>query len=181
MNAEYGSCGDNRLELVCESHDLGQISQYPHPFPFRGAPMADILQDFPVDARPHRVFEAVSTPDGLNNWWTLTSTGKPIEGTDYELNFGPHHHWQAIVACSVPDSEFELQMTKADDDWTGSYVGFRLELRDKKTWIRFRHSNWPEINEHFRVSCHCWAMYLRILRRYLEYGEIVPYEQRLQV
>lgn len=143
--------------------------------------MADILQDFPVDARPHRVFEAVSTPDGLNNWWTLTSAGKPIEGTEYELNFGPQHHWRAVVACSVPDSEFELQMTKADDDWTGSYVGFRLELREKKTWIRFRHSNWPEISEHFRVSCHCWAMYLRILRRYLEYGEIVPYEQRLKV
>ena len=30
--------------------------------------MADILQDFPTHARPPRVFEAVSTSDGLNNW-----------------------------------------------------------------------------------------------------------------
>jgi len=29
------------------------------------------------------------------------------------------------------------------------------------------------------VSCYCWAMYLRIMRRYLEHGESVPYERRL--
>jgi uncharacterized protein YndB with AHSA1/START domain len=29
------------------------------------------------------------------------------------------------------------------------------------------------------VSCYCWAMYLRVLRRYLEHGERVPYEGRL--
>jgi uncharacterized protein YndB with AHSA1/START domain len=143
--------------------------------------MADILQDFPVHARPHRVFEAISAPEGLNNWWTNTSAGKPIEGTEYELNFAPEYRWRAVVACSVIDSEFEFQITKADDDWTGTFVGFRLDAREKKTWVRFRHSGWLEPNEHYRVSCHCWAMYLRILRRYLEYGEIVPYEQRLEV
>jgi hypothetical protein len=31
------------------------------------------------------------------------------------------------------------------------------------------------------VSCFCWAMYLRILRRHLEYGEEVEYERRLDV
>jgi uncharacterized protein YndB with AHSA1/START domain len=143
--------------------------------------MADILQDFPVHSRVHRVFEAVSTPDGLNNWWTSTAAGRPIEGTEYELTFGPEYRWRAVVACCVPDAEFELQITKADADWTGTYVGFRLEHRDKKTWIHFRHTGWAEANEHFRVSNHCWAMYLRVLRRYLEYGEIVPYEQRLEV
>jgi len=43
------------------------------------------------------------------------------------------------------------------------------------------HTGWPEDNKHWRISCYCWAMYLRLLRRYLEYGEIVPYERRLEV
>jgi uncharacterized protein YndB with AHSA1/START domain len=34
---------------------------------------------------------------------------------------------------------------------------------------------------HYRVSCYCWAMYLRILKRYLEHGETVPYAKRLDV
>jgi len=33
----------------------------------------------------------------------------------------------------------------------------------------------------FRISTHCWAMYLRILRRHFEHGESVPYEDRLDV
>jgi hypothetical protein len=42
-------------------------------------------------------------------------------------------------------------------------------------------TGWPVDNEHWRISCYCWAMYLRLLRRYLEHGEIVPYERRLEV
>jgi hypothetical protein len=34
---------------------------------------------------------------------------------------------------------------------------------------------------HYRTSCHCGALYLRILRRHLEHGESVPYERRLDV
>jgi hypothetical protein len=34
-------------------------------------------------------------------------------------------------------------------------------------------------NEHWRISCYWWAMYLRVLRRYLEHGESVAYEDRL--
>ena len=43
------------------------------------------------------------------------------------------------------------------------------------------HLGWPEANAHYRTSCHCWALYLRVLRRYLENGESVPYEVRLDV
>jgi Activator of Hsp90 ATPase homolog 1-like protein len=32
-----------------------------------------------------------------------------------------------------------------------------------------------------KISSYCWAMYLRILKRYVEFGEEVPYEKRLQV
>jgi hypothetical protein len=30
-------------------------------------------------------------------------------------------------------------------------------------------------------SSYCWAMYLRLLRRNVEAGEVVPYAQRLDV
>jgi len=31
----------------------------------------------------------------------------------------------------------------------------------------------------FGTSCYCWAMYLRLLARHVERGEVVPYEARL--
>ena len=60
-------------------------------------------------------------------------------------------------------------------------VGFSLSDANGKTWLEFRHTGWPHANQHYRISCHCWAMYLRVLRRSLEHGETVPYEQRLDV
>ncbi|HWN98398.1 MAG TPA: SRPBCC domain-containing protein [Blastocatellia bacterium] len=141
--------------------------------------MADIFQHFPIKAPLRRVFQAVSTAAGLDSWWTKRSSGEPAESAEYQLGFGPEHQWRAVVSRCNPDTEFELELTAADDDWRGTRVGFLLEEKDGETQVRFHHSGWPKDNDHYRVSCYCWAMYLRLLKRYVETGETVPYEDRL--
>ena len=79
----------------------------------------------------------------------------------------------------VAPNRFELKMIDADADWSGTTVGFDLEPSARGTQVRFAHRGWRDANEHYRVSSHCWAMYLRLLRRHLEEGEFVPYERRL--
>jgi uncharacterized protein YndB with AHSA1/START domain len=141
--------------------------------------VADIYHDLPIKAPVNRVYETISTPHGLDLWWTERSSGQPTEGAEFALWFGPDYDWRARVTRVVPATEFELQMVKADPDWLRTRVGFRLKGRANSTQLEFYHTGWPTPNEHWRVSCHCWAMYLRILRRYLEHGEEVPYEKRL--
>lgn len=141
--------------------------------------MADIFHDFPIKSSTERVFRAISTPQGLDTWWTKRSSGSPQVGAVYELWFAPEYDWRGKVTRYLPDAEFELEMTLADSDWLGTRVGFRLEPRDKLTWVRFHHTGWPGTNEHYRISCNCWALYLRVLRRSLEHGESVAYEDRL--
>ena len=143
--------------------------------------MSDILQDFPIAADSVRVYRAVSEPAALDEWWTLRSSGTPTVGASYDLDFGPGYRWAAVVTRAEPGVAFELRMTNADADWTGSVVGFELAPAGSGTQVRFYHRGWPEANAHFRTSCHCWALYLRILRRHIEYGESVPYDQRLAV
>lgn len=143
--------------------------------------MPDIAHDFPIRAPAERVFRAVSTPGGLDEWWTARSAGEPREGAEYELWFGPEYDWRATVSRCRPDVEFELELTRADPEWLGSKVSFRLEAGPQSTQVRFRHSGWPEESEHYRISSYCWAMYLRVLKRFLEHGERVPYERRLEV
>jgi hypothetical protein len=86
-----------------------------------------------------------------------------------------------VVTKADPASAFELRMTSADAAWVNSLVGFALEPSEHGTQVRFSHRGWPEANAHYRISCHCWAMYLRILRRHIEHGESVPYDERLAV
>ena len=142
--------------------------------------MADILHDFPIRAAADRVFAAISTPTGLDAWWTKTSAGDPDVGAPYDLNFGPPYDWTAVVARSVPGVEFQLEIARADPDWLGTRVTFSLSSsKPGVTNVRFQHTGWPHKNEHYRISCFCWAMYLRLLKRYVESGEVVPYEHRL--
>ena len=101
-------------------------------------------------------------------------------GHEYTLWFGPDYDWRARVSRCVPPSEFEFELTEAHEDWLGTRIGFHLKATEKGTEVRFHHTGWPIDNEHYRTSCYCWAMYLRLMKRYVEFGEIVPYKDRLE-
>src|SRR5690242_16175132 len=77
-------CGDARTHAHRMTLD---------PPPPTSTAMSDILQDFPVAAPPTRVYDAVSLPRLIDEWWTLASTGQPTIGSAYELDFGPGYQW----------------------------------------------------------------------------------------
>ena len=143
--------------------------------------MPNIFHQFPISASSQKVFQAVSTPVGLDAWWTRDSAGRPEEGAEYQLGFGPQYDWRAVVSRCMPNREFELKLVQAEKDWLGTRVGFVLSEDGAVTNVSFHHLGWPESNEHYRISCYCWAMYLRLLKRYVELGEMVRYEDRLDV
>jgi len=141
--------------------------------------MPDILHDLLIGAPRPDVFRAITTPAGLDAWWSLDSEGLAQPGSEWRLGFGPGFEWRARVTRCVPDSEFEWEITRADADWTGTQVRFHLRDDGAGTALRFEHTGWPAVNDHFRTSSCCWAMYLRLLRKLLEDGTVVPYGRRL--
>jgi len=143
--------------------------------------MADIYHTFIINSSLAEVFNGISTPKGLNIWWTKKSEGKPIVGTTYKLNFGEQYQWEAIVTKSKLNELFELQMTKADEEWTKTKIGFLLTAKKNFTEVSFYHKGWQNKSENYKFSSYCWAMYLRILKRNIEYRDEVPYEKRLSV
>lgn len=141
--------------------------------------MPDIYLDVPIKAPIERVFGAISTPEGLETWWTKRSTGIPQPGATCELWFGPEHDWRAQVVRCIAGAEFELEMTQADRDFLGMHVGFRLDAGAPATWVHFHHTSWAGLNAHYRISCNCRAMHHRVMRRPLEHGETALYDRRL--
>lgn len=43
------------------------------------------------------VFEAVSTPEGLDTWWTKSAAGTPNMGNWYQFHFDPNYNWEGEV------------------------------------------------------------------------------------
>ncbi len=141
--------------------------------------MPDILHRFQVNAPPSRVFAMFAEPRLLSEWWTRGAEGVPDTGETYQLDFGPGYRWQGLLAACEPDRWIEWEIVEADADWTGTRVGARFTARDgDRTVVDFYNSGWRHANDHFRTSSCCWANYLRVLRRFVEHGERVPYDER---
>ena len=143
--------------------------------------MPDILHRLPVRASAAAVFELFAAPAGLNAWWTLDARGTAAVGEIYDFDFGPGYQWRGLLAACDEGRWIEWEMTQADADWTGTRVGARFTASGDRTIVDFYHSGWRHANEHYRTSSCCWAQYLRILRRFVEHGERVPYDTRLDV
>ena len=139
----------------------------------------EIKHLFPVAAPIERVFPAVSTIEGLNVWWSKSAEGEIAQDSKLTLHFGPGYSWEFRVTQYQPNTIIEYLATQTDPTWNNTRVNIQLTEKEKLTYIEFIHSGWSQADEHFRTSSFCWAMYLRILKRNIEFGEEVPYENRL--
>ena len=140
--------------------------------------MPDIYHDIRIKATRSDVYEAITSPRHLVNWWPLQCSGSPEEGKDYNFFFGVAYNWWGRVARCQEGVCFYIRMTDADDDWNPTTFGFDLREEGDGVWVEFWHRNWPELNHHFRRSSCCWAILLQGLKTYIEEGIVIPFEER---
>ena len=126
-----------------------------------------------------KLFEAISTPAGLNSWWTAAASGEPAVGAIFQLHFEPDYDWAAVVTQYEENSHIEFTIGQSDADWEGTAVSFRIYECDSEIQLDFQHKGWREENDHYRTTNQCWFHYLTLLKRYLETNEILPYARRL--
>jgi uncharacterized protein YndB with AHSA1/START domain len=140
--------------------------------------MPSILHQFEIQSEPEMVFDAFSSPAGLNAWWTLESDGKPELNETYRFFFGPEYDWRAVVAHLVPGRELIWKVTQAMDDWMPTSFGFRLRQSAVGTTVDFFHIDWAEANDHFAITTFCWGQLLQGLKGFVEHGTVIPFEKR---
>ena len=144
--------------------------------------MADILHKFPIKASREDIFRAITRPEGLDAWWTLSSQGEAVLGSEYRFFFGPEYDWRAVITHVEANQSVCWKFLDAEPDWTGTWLQIKLEDGDDGwVWLDFVHAGWDRASDHFRRSSFCWAQYLILLKIYLERGETTPYERRNDV
>lgn len=138
----------------------------------------DIYHDLPIKAPINKIFQMVSEPSHLINWWPDSCTGKPVLNEEYNFYFGPKYDWYGKVTKLETDKSFHIKMTKSDPDWDPTTFGFDMEQKENYVLVKFWHKGWPECNDHFRTSSFCWALLLNGLKNYAEKGVVVPFAER---
>lgn len=126
----------------------------------------------PIDA----VYNALTTLEGLQSWWTVHTAGNPEEGKLLEFNFPPNFFNTMQVVKLVPGNYVEWKCIKSAPEWINTSIKFSLDTNNNKTRIKFEHSNWKKDDDFYAQCSFSWGRYLESLRQYLEKGIGQPYQ-----
>jgi len=137
--------------------------------------MADIKHLLHISTPRQKVYEAISTIDGLKNWWTLQTTGESKPGGDIDFRFGNYGGPTMKVTALKPGESVQWECTKGFDDWVGTNLSFTLDENEGKTRVRFNHNGWREANDFFAGCSFSWGRYMESLRQLCETGKGAPF------
>ncbi len=133
--------------------------------------MAAIKQLFHIAAPSQKVYEALSTIDGLSNWWTKQTTGESKTGSIIEFKFDSMGHHIMKVLELKPNELVKWECLGTTPDWIGTILTFQLDDHDGKTRVRFSHDRWKEANDSYANCSFSWALFMVSLRNLCQTGK----------
>lgn len=132
--------------------------------------MVDILHRIGVEnVSPERVYDALTTLDGLSGWWARKTTGTTDLDGVIEFRFGPGGFDMKVVELD-PGRLVRWEVVAGPEEWVGTEVRWDLRTEGDYTIVTFAHTGWREPVE-FMYHCSTkWAIFLMSLKQLLETG-----------
>ena len=148
--------------------------------------MVDIIHRIGIKSPAAQVYKALTTIDGLANWWTEEVEGDGRIGGKIGFTFRSETgelKGKFVMEVQELNAQKDVRWLCVDgpDEWVGTEITFQLSQQDNQTIIIFGHRNWREAVE---FTAHCsmkWAVFLLSLREYVETGKGKPSPHDLKI
>lgn len=138
-----------------------------------------------IHAPAQKVYEAITTQRGIQNWWTndchvetkhrkaTMRFGKTYNVMAFEKLSNTEVRWR----CIAQHQEFDKPLTKKDE-WVGTHVIFLIkELDPDHTELHFTHKGLLPSLECFDICKKGWDHFIKTsLKNYLEKGKGQPFQ-----
>lgn len=143
--------------------------------------MVDILHRIGVAAStPEKVYDALTTLDGLAGWWTEKTSGDTSLHGVIEFRFGPGGFDMRIIELD-PGRLVRWEVVDGPAEWIGTTIRWDLRQDGGYAIVLFKHEGWREPVE-FMYHCSTkWATFLMSLKQLLETGQGAPDPRDVQV
>lgn len=135
-----------------------------------------------IQTSPHALYEAVTTVQGLQGWWSTETDACDGEIT---VRFGGENFQTLRLADLTPDRRvvwewiaqyFPVEGTSQTDEWVGTRVSFEIEANpDGSSTVTFTHDGLTPQVVCYGLCNAGWTRCLGSLTRYLEEGIGAPY------
>ena len=127
------------------------------------------------------VYAAISTVEGLKEWWTVDTSGSSQVGGIIRFQFGAYGDQEMRVTALKRSSMVKWTCVKhTAREWVGTEFTFSLKRGDGQVYLRFRQAKWKEAGEFLAYCSTKWAAYLLGLKEFIETGTGRPYPHDLQ-
>ena len=138
--------------------------------------MVDILHRVGVQSpTPEKVYDALTTVDGLAGWWTDDTHGSAAEvGGVVEFRFPPVGGFDMEVLEARPSEKVSWRVVDGPAEWIGTTIDWRLSRSGDHTIVLFSHAGWAEPGEFLSHCSTKWASYLLSLKALVETGAGAP-------
>jgi len=133
--------------------------------------MPDILHRIGVRSSPKRTYDALTTREGLESWWTSDVKGDFRVGGVIEFRFGDLGFFHMKVLALDPGKQVFWEVVDGPEEWVGTKVSFDLSPEEDFTKVLFKHQGWSEPVEFMHHCSTKWAAYLLSLKSRIETGE----------
>ena len=141
--------------------------------------MPHIIHRIGIQAPAQKVYEALSTIEGIAGWWTQSTSGSSEIGKSIEVMFlTPEGKELGSMIMEVkvlnPGKKVHWLFTGGPEEWIGTDVIFDLKEEGDYTIVLFGHRNWREEVE-FMAHCSMkWGVFLLSLKELVEKGRGRP-------
>jgi len=140
--------------------------------------MPDIMHLVRIKALPERVYAALTTAEGIRNWWTREADLEDVVGGTGEFRFtynGDQLATRVEVTELVPLKRVSWKTAASfRPEWAGTTIEFNLREDAGETVVLFAHRGFPQADDNYAVCTTGWGYYLVSLQQYIETGRGAP-------
>ena len=139
--------------------------------------MPDIMHLIKINASSERVYQALTTAEGIRNWWTRDAELDSRIGGTGEFRFS---HGGTVVtkvrveALNPPVRVGWETISSFRPEWDGTTITFDLRAEGSDTVLSFAHRGFEQAGEIYALTTTGWGYYLVSLQQYLETGKGAP-------
>ena len=135
--------------------------------------MAEIRHNVVIKATPENIYQAITTQEGLANWWAKQTTAKPDVGFVNIFTFGIFRNEMQVILLN-PNKKVEWKCINSIEEWMDTNISFDLEEKEGRTLLRFTHSGWRAVTDTFAGCTYDWGRFMTSLKSFCETGAGTP-------
>ena len=133
--------------------------------------MFSIKHLFHINASRSTVYEALTTLNGLQKWWTVETSGNSEMNGVIQFRFGNNFGPDMRVTELIPNEKVKWECVASSYGWLGHTYTFLLDENEGKTRVRFSHDGWKEQDDFCAICSFAWGRYMESLRQLCQTGK----------